>query len=60
MDQRIDAGGVKHVSVQHATVPLMHVVSTYIHHELTPERREELAGLVERVIIRAIQGWVAP
>lgn len=60
MEQDIDQGGVKHVGVQHAAVKGLHLVTAYIHHELTPEREAELAELVERSIMRTIAVWAAP
>jgi len=59
MEQDIDQGGVRHVSIHHAAVEGLHVVTAYIHHELTDERKAELAEMVERVIMRSITAWAA-
>jgi hypothetical protein len=37
----------------------MHLVSTYIHHELTAEKAAELTQLVEKAVLHAIETWVA-
>lgn len=58
MDQAINTGGVRTVSIHNTAAENMHVVSVYIHHELTPEREQELATLLEGLIARAITTWV--
>ena len=57
MDQLIDAGGVRKVHITQDAIEGLHVVTAYIHHELTPEREAELAQLIEKVAMRAIATW---
>lgn len=60
MKQAINDGGVKSVSTMANGDDRCHMVSVFIHHELTQERADELAHLVERVAMAAVQAWVKP
>lgn len=57
MEQDINEGGVTNVSTSTHGGQHMHMVSVYIHHELTPERAAELIALVESLAVRAITTW---
>lgn len=58
MEEAINQGGVTDVSVSKRGSGTMHLVSVYIHHELTAEKAAELVDLVEKVAIHAIKTWV--
>lgn len=60
MKQAINDGGVKSVNTIADGDGPCHLVSVFIHHELTQERADELAHLVERVAMAAVQAWVKP
>jgi hypothetical protein len=60
MQQVINDGGVKKVSTRADGDEGCHLVSVFIHHELTQERADELAHLVERVALAAVGAWVKP
>lgn len=57
MEEAINQGGVTDVSVSKRGSGTMHLVSVYIHHELTAEKAAELVDLVEKVAIHAIKTW---
>lgn len=57
MEQPINTGGVKVVAVTHRNSSVLHSMNVYIHHELTPEREQELAALLEGLVLRAITTW---
>jgi len=57
MEQAINEGGVKNVAVTHRFSTMLHSINVYVHHELTPEREQELATLVEGLVLRAITTW---
>ena len=57
MEQHINEGGVESVSTSTHGGERMHLVSVYIHHELTPERAAELIALVESLVVRAVGTW---
>lgn len=59
MDKPINAGGVIRVGISHQHSDTLQTMIAYIHHELTPERAQELATLVEKVALRAIESWAA-
>lgn len=59
MDHQINEGGVRQVGVGHnETGSTCNMVHAYIHHELTPEREEQLLAVVEAAIITAVKAWV--
>jgi len=57
MEHPISEGGVDNVAVYHHDGPSLHAVQVYIHHQLTPQREEELATLIEGLVVRAITTW---
>jgi hypothetical protein len=59
MEHAINRGGVTDVSIGTRGSSTMHLVSTYIHHELTAEKAAELTQLVEKAVLHAIETWVA-
>lgn len=58
MEQRIDSGDVKSISTQVTAGEGCHLVSVFIHHELSAEKVEALMSFLEPLVIRAVAGWV--
>lgn len=60
MKQVINNGGVKTVNTIADGDGPCHLVSVFIHHELSQERADQLAHMVEHVALAAIAAWVTP
>lgn len=60
MDRAVNEGGVSHVSTHHSSVDGVHVVMSFIHHELTPERLKVLENVLETALFGAIKAFVKP
>lgn len=59
MDHQINEGGVRHVAIGHNdTGGPCNMVHAFIHHELTPEREQQLLAAVEAAILTAVKAWV--
>lgn len=59
MDHQINEGGVRQVAIGHTgTGGTCNMVHAYIHHELTPEREQQLLAVVEAAILTAVKAWV--
>jgi len=57
VEQSINAGGVKTIAVTQRSSSVLHSFNVYVHHELTPEREQELATLLEGLVVRAVTTW---
>lgn len=57
MEKHINEGGVESVSTSTHGGQHMHLVSVYIHHELTAERAAELLAVVESLVVHAVATW---
>jgi hypothetical protein len=58
--EQVSGNGVQQVNVLHTgELTPCHLVSTFIHHELTPERERELAHIIEVAIMDAVKVWCA-
>jgi len=58
MDQHIESKEVSAVSISHTGNSPCHLISTFIHHSMTPEREQELANFLETAIMVAIKGFL--
>lgn len=58
MKHIINDAGVKSVNTMASGDDRCHMVSVFIHHELTQEGADQLAHLVERVALAAVEAWV--
>jgi len=59
MDKRIGEAGIRLVTTSSNGSDTCHMVSVFIHHELTAERMKELEAFLETLIVRAITGWAS-
>lgn len=58
--EQVSGNGVQQVNVLHTGEGTpCHLVSTFIHHELTPEREQQLAQIISTVIMDAVKVWCA-